>query len=160
MDETDEKILELIRYNARMSYQEIADNVELSRVAVKKRIQKLEEAGIIRQYVTTIHREHEITAVIDIDTHPRRIDKVIKYVSTKFPYVRQVFKTSRPDHIHIIAVSDSAPELQLMIRTIQKDCRKDIDKFSGFTINEIAKDVYAGIYPEEDDQENAQADNP
>ena len=50
MDETDEKILELIRYNARMSYQEIADNVELSRVAVKKRVQKLEEAGIIRQY--------------------------------------------------------------------------------------------------------------
>lgn len=160
MDGTDEKILELIRLNARMPYQEIADKVELSRVAVKKRIKKLEDAGIIRKYVTTIYKEDEITAVIDIETHPGRIDKVLKYVSTRFPYVRQVYKTSKPDHIHMIAVSDSAPQLQLMIRTIQKDCRKDIDQFSGFTVNEVVMDVYGGVCQYEDNQADTQVEDP
>ncbi len=144
MDSIDEKILELLKDNARMPYQEIADHVELTRVAVKKRVKKLEEAGIIRKYVTTIYRDEEITAIIDIDTVPRRIEKVLEYVSA-IPYVRQVFKTSKPDHIHLIAVSDSASELQHMIRTIQKDCRKYIDEFAGFTVNEIVKDVYGGV---------------
>ena len=48
LDEKDEKILNLLRGNARMSWQEIGEAVGISRVAARKRVRKLEEAGIIR----------------------------------------------------------------------------------------------------------------
>ena len=50
MDEKDKQILDMIKGDARKSYQEIGDALGISRVAAKKRIAKLKEAGIIRQY--------------------------------------------------------------------------------------------------------------
>ena len=41
MDRTDEQILNLIKGNARMSYQEIGDSIGISRVAAMKRVRKL-----------------------------------------------------------------------------------------------------------------------
>jgi DNA-binding Lrp family transcriptional regulator len=54
MDQTDLKITELLKGNARMSYQELGDQIGMSRVAAKKRVRKLEEEGIIRGYNTCI----------------------------------------------------------------------------------------------------------
>jgi predicted ArsR family transcriptional regulator len=62
LDEKDEKILELLKGNVRMSYQELGDALGLSRVAAKKRVQKLEAAGIIRGYNTCIYRGDEVRA--------------------------------------------------------------------------------------------------
>ncbi|OZG73128.1 AsnC family transcriptional regulator [Hahella sp. CCB-MM4] len=50
MDRFDEKIIQLLRENARQSVSSIADKVNLSRSAVTDRIRKLEETGIIRGY--------------------------------------------------------------------------------------------------------------
>lgn len=71
MDETDKKILNLLKENARMSYSEIAQKVALSAPAVKERITKLEENGIIDKY--TIQLNHQkmgknITAWIMFET--------------------------------------------------------------------------------------------
>ena len=50
MDRTDEKILDLLKGNARMSFQELGNALGMSRVAAKKRVTKLEKAGIIHGY--------------------------------------------------------------------------------------------------------------
>ena len=50
IDEIDNKIVELLRSNARLSYSEIGKEVDLSRVAVKNRVKSLEEKGIIKGY--------------------------------------------------------------------------------------------------------------
>ena len=47
MDEKDKQILNMIKGDARKSYQEIGDALGISRVAAKKRIAKLEEAGTV-----------------------------------------------------------------------------------------------------------------
>ena len=52
LDDTDQKIITLLTENARMSYSDIGVRVGLSRVAVKSRIQALEERGIIEEYTT------------------------------------------------------------------------------------------------------------
>ena len=54
MDETDRKILDILRENARMSFSEIGSAVGISRVSVKKRMTAMEEAGIIRGYRAVI----------------------------------------------------------------------------------------------------------
>ena len=55
LDGLDQKIVQLLIENARISYSDIADKVGLSRVAVKARIQALEQKGIIEEYTTVIN---------------------------------------------------------------------------------------------------------
>ena len=50
LDRIDQQIIDLLTHHARMSYVEIGQKVGLSRVAVKTRIQSMEEKGIIEEY--------------------------------------------------------------------------------------------------------------
>ena len=56
MDETDEKILEVLKKNARTSYKEIAKNTKISDVAVHKRIKKLED-GVIKAFTILVDQK-------------------------------------------------------------------------------------------------------
>ena len=47
IDEVDNKILETIKDNARLTYKEIGEIVGISRVSVKNRMDAMQERGII-----------------------------------------------------------------------------------------------------------------
>ncbi len=145
MDEIDEKILKLIMGNARISYQELGNAIGMSRVAAKKRVTRLEQEGIIRGYNTCIYRPEEITLLIDIVTAPGEYETVLDYVSTRTAYVRQIYRTTRENHIHMVAVADSVRDLKYLTRMIQKDCGKSITEIHSHAVREIIKDVYGGI---------------
>lgn len=100
MDTTDVRITDILKRNARISFQELGDRIGLSRVAAKKRVRKLEEEGIIRGYNTCIYRDDEITMLIDIVTTPGGFEEVLKYVCTRTAYIRQIFRTTKENHIH------------------------------------------------------------
>ncbi len=55
LDELDQKIVRLLIENARVSYSDLGEKIGLSRVAVKARIQALEQRGIIEEYTTVIN---------------------------------------------------------------------------------------------------------
>ena len=57
MDGVDRKIIALLRENARRSFQDIGERVSLSAPAVKRRVDRLEERGVLKGY----------TAVVDPD---------------------------------------------------------------------------------------------
>ena len=52
LDELDQKIIRLLIENARISYSDIGQQVGISRVAVKARIQSLEQRGICLLYTS------------------------------------------------------------------------------------------------------------
>ena len=54
MDDTDEVIVALLRENARRSYQDIGQRVHLSAPAVKRRVDRLEEDGVILGYTAVV----------------------------------------------------------------------------------------------------------
>src|SRR5262249_9581394 len=54
MDATDLKILAQLRANARASFREIGESVGLSAPAVKRRVDRLEDAGAVRGYTTVV----------------------------------------------------------------------------------------------------------
>ncbi len=56
LDQKDRKILNALQKNARLTISELADNVDLSVSGVKKRLTKLENAGLIQQYATILDR--------------------------------------------------------------------------------------------------------
>jgi DNA-binding Lrp family transcriptional regulator len=54
MDETDKTIVALLRQDARRSYQDVGRNVHLSAPAVKRRVDRLEQDGVILGYTATV----------------------------------------------------------------------------------------------------------
>jgi DNA-binding Lrp family transcriptional regulator len=54
MDATDKVIVALLRENARRSYQDIGRRVHLSAPAVKRRVDRLEQEGVILGYTTVV----------------------------------------------------------------------------------------------------------
>ncbi len=54
MDNTDMQILDMLRTDPRVRFSYIASQVHLSQTAVKKRIHKMEDLGIIQGYKTLI----------------------------------------------------------------------------------------------------------
>ena len=159
MDEKDKQILNMIKGDARKSYQEIGDALGISRVAAKKRIARLEEAGIIRQYNTYIKRDDEITMLIDIITTPEGFDRVLEYVATRTVYVRQIYTTLKEYHIHLVAVSDSLEQINYMAKIIKKACIDDIVEYHARQVREIIKDVYGGIEYERRSESDTVTDN-
>ena len=159
MDEKDKQILNMIKSDARKSYQEIGDALGISRVAAKKRIAKLEEAGIIRQYNTYIKRDDEITMLIDIITTPEGFDRVLEYVATRTVYVRQIYTTLKEYHIHLVAVSDSLEQINYLAKIIKKACIDDIVEYHARQVREIIKDVYGGIEYERRSESDTVTDN-
>lgn len=145
MDRIDEQILEIIKGNARISFQELGEALGMSRVAAKKRVKKLEDAGIIRGYNTTIYRDDEITVIIDITTGDGNFEKVLEYVSTRTAFVRQIFCTTKSNHIHMVAASTDPRDLKYLTKMIQKKCGDDIEYISCHAVTEVIKDVYGGV---------------
>ncbi|MBO5856748.1 MAG: Lrp/AsnC family transcriptional regulator [Clostridia bacterium] len=67
IDYVDNKIVRLLKDNARMSYSDIASEIGLSRTAVTTRIANLEKAGIIKGY-NTILKNELLSFVLSIET--------------------------------------------------------------------------------------------
>ena len=145
MDNTDERILDIMKGNARISFQELGDELGISRVAAMKRVRKLEEEGVIRQYNTCIYREDEFTMFVDLEIKPDRYDKVLKYITTRTTFIRQIFRTTGESRIHIVAVAPTVEDLKYLAHMIQKKCGDDIDHISAHGVKEVIKDVYGGV---------------
>jgi DNA-binding Lrp family transcriptional regulator len=54
MDDTDQRIVALLRQNARRSFQDIGEHVHLAAPAVKRRIDRLEADGVIQGYTAIV----------------------------------------------------------------------------------------------------------
>lgn len=54
MDNTDIKILEILQHNGRISMKELGKLVSLSPPAVSERVKRLEDQGIIKNYVAVV----------------------------------------------------------------------------------------------------------
>lgn len=80
VDRTDEKIIALLRTDARMPNIEIAKKVGLSEGAVRNRIKRMAKQGIIKHF--TIETSYgEIMAIVMIKTEPESTKKVADKIS-------------------------------------------------------------------------------
>ena len=69
MDKIDHKILKILSKNARTSFKKISQDIGLTSPAVKNRIEKMEQEGIIKGYSLIVDKEnigYMITAFISI----------------------------------------------------------------------------------------------
>ncbi len=150
MDKTDEKILDMLMEHGRMSFQEIGDALGMSRVAAKKRVARLEREGVIRGYRACVQRDGEIMMLIDAVTKPERYGEVISFITEELPYVRQVYRTTKENHVHVVAVSDSVSNLKRLVTMFRGACGDAITQLQCHAVREVVKDEDRWIEPYEE----------
>ena len=99
LDELDQKIIQLLVKNARMSYSDIGEKIGISRVAVKARIQALENKGIIEEYTTIINPQKisgAVSCYFEIETKPDYFKEVTDILN-KSSIVTQIYRVTGRD---------------------------------------------------------------
>ena len=94
------KIIEILRENARIPYTEIASKLGLSEGAIRKRVSKMEEQGIIRGYSLDIDPRkmgYGTVVLLGMDVEPKHFLSAARELS-KFDCVQWVY-TSTGDHM-------------------------------------------------------------
>ena len=117
LDDLDQKIIRCLIQNARMSYSEIGQQVGISRVAVKMRVQALEKKGIIEEYTTIINPQKSsgaISCYFEIETVPDTLEEVISILE-KNDTVTQIYRVTGKSRLHVHAVSPSQEELEQLL---------------------------------------------
>ena len=114
LDETDQKIVNLLIKNARMSYSDIGEAVGLSRVAVKARISALEDRGIIEEYTTIINPQKisgAISCYFELEMEPPRFAEVVDILNQN-DLVTQIYQVSGRSKLHVHAVAAGKEEME------------------------------------------------
>ncbi len=118
LDEIDRKIVELLVRNARISYVDIGEQVGLSRVAVKARIQALEKQGVIEEYTTIINPQKisdSVSAYFELELEPAAFYKVVNLLSEN-DTVTQVYHVTGNSRLHVHAVADSQEHFECFLK--------------------------------------------
>ena len=87
LDALDQKIIQLLIENARISYSDIGEKTGISRVAVKARIQALEKKGVIEEYTTIINPQKingAVSCYFEIETKPGHLPQVTDILYKRF----------------------------------------------------------------------------
>ncbi|WP_298299504.1 Lrp/AsnC family transcriptional regulator [Hydrotalea sp.] len=112
LDKTDWEILRLLETNARLTIKEIADKVHLSTSPVHDRIKKLEQMGVIQQYVTLLNAARVnkglwVICYVSLKQHNKSAGlKFIKAIQT-MPEVKECYNISGEfDFMLKVAVKD------------------------------------------------------
>ena len=117
LDDLDQKIIRCLIQNARMPYSEIGQQVGISRVAVKMRVQALEKKGIIEEYTTIINPQKisgAISCYFEIETVPDTLEEVISILE-KNDTVTHIYRVTGKSRLHVHAVSPSQEELEQLL---------------------------------------------
>ena len=120
LDALDQKIVRLLIENARISYSDIGQEVGISRVAVKARIQALEQRGIIEEYTTIINPQKISGAVsyyFEIETLPDTLAEVTETLKEN-EAITQVYRVTGKNKLHVHAVAASSEEMEKLIREV------------------------------------------
>ena len=123
IDETDNRIINLLLEDGRMSYSDIAEKVGLSRTAVKTRIATLERNGIIKGYKAIIDPQaapEMMTFVMNIETKAENFEEC-KRIFTEAKETVTIIHTTGNCHLVAICLSPDVKTMRMFVNDIYKN---------------------------------------
>ena len=120
MDEVDQKIVQLLIKNARMSYSDIGQQVGISRVAVKSRIKALEEKGVIEEYTAIINPQKisgAVSCYFEIELSPEHFEAAVNILREN-PIITQIYRVTGRCRLHVHAVASSNEEMDNLLARV------------------------------------------
>jgi DNA-binding Lrp family transcriptional regulator len=128
IDETDRQILGLLLDDARRSWREIADVVDLSPPAVADRVERLEELGVVRGFTLDVDRTKlrgGTPVLVTVTTDPGA-GEVLSEELSEADRVEHVFETV-DDRVVFSAVVDEGDALSVLRTHADLDEVRDYD---------------------------------
>jgi len=115
LDDLDWQILQLLQENAKMTYTEIGNKLDVAHSTVYDRIQRMEEYGVIKKYEAVVDAEkmgvQQITALMTITADPKEAEHIAKRLA-EFGEVLEV-STSFSEELVIVAKVVAQDQAQL-----------------------------------------------
>ncbi|WP_062114147.1 Lrp/AsnC family transcriptional regulator [Aureimonas sp. AU40] len=141
MDRLDKKILRLLQEDATLAVADVAKRVGLSTTPCWRRIQKLEEEGVIRRRVAILDPDKvntRVTVFVSIHTHSHSSEWLKRFseVVNEFPEVVDFYRMSGDvDYLLRVVVPDIAAYDGFYKRLISKIDIRDVS--SAFAMERI-----------------------
>ena len=121
IDKIDNKILEELENDGRISYAELGRKVDLTRASIRDRIVKLQEEGVIEKFTVVVNPEKVnkgLSAFFEIDVDPNHLDEVAN-------------KLAKEDRVFSLYLMTGASTLHM------HSLLADQDELEDFMINKI-----------------------
>lgn len=141
MDKLDKKILDLLQQNSQMSTAEIADAVGLSTTPCWRRIQKLEEAGVISNRVALLNRDKlnlgvDVFVAVKSNQHNWEWLQQFANAIARFPEVVEFYRMAgESDYLLRVVVPDIAAFDKFYKKLVQSTELADVS--SSFAMEQI-----------------------
>jgi len=116
-DEIDKEILKELIDDGRISYVELSNKINLSRVAVKDRIDNLVSKGIIEKFSVVINSEKigkNVSVFFDIDVTPNKLQEVAQNL-TNHSDVASIYQMTGPSTLHMHVLIENFNKLEEFI---------------------------------------------
>ena len=120
LDALDRQIVQLLIENARSSYSEIGQKIGISHVAVKARIQALEQRGVIEEYTTVINPQKisgAVSCYFEIEAQPDAMQE-IEQILDRNDTITQIYRVTGRNKLHVHAVAASGEEMETLLREV------------------------------------------
>lgn len=147
LDELDNKIIEIIKDNARLTYSEIGAKAGVSRISVRKRMEVLEKKGIIQGYKAVIDPTkvpEGVKFILDLETTPECFEDIVEWLSGS-KYIRQIYSVSGDCAIHATGFVSNSKNLQIFANELYREANKGIRRMSCKTVLSTLMDMDGGV---------------
>ncbi|APY12039.1 ArsR family transcriptional regulator [Seonamhaeicola sp. S2-3] len=117
VDNTDKKLLDILKENSRLSFADLGRKINLSPSSVRERVQKLEEEGVIKKYDIQINNKligYDLEAFILLKVFPGKLKYVINKVH-EFPEITVAHRITGNQNIHLKVVVKNQLCLQKLL---------------------------------------------
>lgn len=121
LDEVDTKILQHLSENGRLSHAELGRLVNLTRAAVRERVNQLTKAGIIERFtivVNPLKAGKTFSMYFDIEVEWSKINAVAQKLLTA-DETTNVYQMSGRPHLHVHALLDDQHHAERYIALLQ-----------------------------------------
>ena len=146
IDKIDNEIINLLLEDARMSYSDIGEKVNLSRTAVKNRVAVLEKNGIIAGYRAIINPQESpemMTFIVNIETKAEHFDKAKQLFAEREETVTLI-QTTGNCHLVAVCVSESVKTMRDFVNMVNRNI-EGITYISAHSVLDVVK---GSIIPE------------
>jgi Lrp/AsnC family transcriptional regulator, leucine-responsive regulatory protein len=117
LDDIDKKILQLLTENGRMSYVDIGKELNLSRVAIRERVNQLMDNGVIEKFSVVINSEKVgkgVSAFFEVDCEPASLVRVAEALANN-PQVASCYQMTGPSTLHMHVLVEDFVKLENFI---------------------------------------------
>jgi Lrp/AsnC family transcriptional regulator for asnA, asnC and gidA len=121
LDDVDEKLIGILSEDSRKPIKDIAEELNLSIVTVRKKIQRLVDKGIIKKFTVVLNPElfeNRITSIVTVQPATHRLNEIVDRLA-EFKEVEEAHLLTRGCGLIMKVNVNSLPELNDFIEKVR-----------------------------------------